>query len=150
LTGHRCVGKVGRVKYLIRTGWLVLADGATLRCYSARPDVRLRVTMGTPHHAVNIRPHPESDTVKPSHYSARNDPGREDRFAWFDKLPQGVDIYFAKGVGVNGVEFDYLRPGGLLLVDAADRARWGNVAFGAHCAKERETVVPALGKGAGY
>lgn len=78
----------------------------------------------------NIRPTPGSDSEKGQ---LAKTPDAAGRFKWVDSLPHRIDCHFAKGVMVDGVEFDYLRPGGLMLDDLDQRGGFKNVFFGPHC-----------------
>ena len=110
---------------------LVLREGATVRCYSADPaKARLHLKMGEPHHGVGVRHRFDSDEAKPDHWCHRNDPHYEKRYAWFDGLPRGIDVWIAKDVSFGHVTFDDLRPGGLLLQNPTSKDIWTDVAFG--------------------
>ena len=72
---------------------------------------------------------------------------------WLKALPHGTDVYLSKEAVVDGVEFDYLRKGGLMVQDPAARARWKNVFFGPHCQATGAEVFGPLAKlerGGGY
>jgi len=59
-------------------------------------------------------------------------PDVKERYKWFDALPRGIDVLFARGVAIDGVEFDHLRKGGLMCQDPEARKAWKNVFFGNH------------------
>ena len=75
------------------------------------------------------------------------------RFAWFDKLPRGLDVFLGSDVVLEVVEFDNLRQGGVLYQDAGTRANWTNVSFGPGCLAESNklfTHVEKLGRNGEY
>jgi hypothetical protein len=81
------------------------------------------------------------------------DPEAGKRFAWFDKLPRGLDCFLGTDAVVDGVEFDNLREGGILYGDAATRAKWMNLSFGPGCLARGDdlfTHVEKLGRNGKY
>lgn len=81
------------------------------------------------------------------------DPEAARRFAWFDKLPRGLDVFLGSDVVLDAVEFNHLRQGGVLYQDAATRANWTNVSFGPGCLAEGNelfTHVEKLGRNGEY
>jgi len=51
------------------------------------------------------------------------------KFAWFDNLPKGVDLFAESGVHVTGVELNGFRQGGVMVVSAAVIQSWKDVAL---------------------
>lgn len=69
------------------------------------------------------------------------------RYAWFDAQPRAIDVWAAKGAVVRDVDFDHLRPGGLMLQEADMRSAWTGLGFGPSCQAQGEglfAVVPDL------
>jgi hypothetical protein len=111
-----------------RTVCLALEEGSSLRSYSARPDAKLVIgTMGEMGDWDRRAPR-GSDYEKEQ--VRRGDGGFH---LWYDMLPRGSDIYFAAGVTVDGVQFDYIRKGGLLMPDVSAVQGWKNVSYGPNC-----------------
>jgi hypothetical protein len=48
----------------------------------------------------------------------------------YNSIPRKITAFFDSGVSVDGVMFDNVHPGGLLVRDAATRQAWKNVQFG--------------------
>lgn len=150
---HRALRKwKGR---LARVPSLVVGPGCTLRCYNTDPDKERLVFSVMPGGIGDktgrpIRPLPGSPEEGKDR---QRTPDAAERYKWFDALPRGLDCFLAKGVMVQGVEFDYFRKGGVMVQDPADRSKWQNARFGPHCmAKAGEMVsrLAKIGKGGRY
>lgn len=118
-----------RVAKLGRVAGMTFASGSTLRSYSAdRAQARL-VIANLPYsrEITFLRPRPGASHRFEKY---RNDPYRVAFWEWMDALPKGIDLAIAKGVTVEGVEFDGLRAGGLMLEHPADHADWKDVTWG--------------------
>lgn len=135
-----------------RVPGLVLAAGSSLRSHPASGSTaRLTLTFaGRGAGITYVRQAPgsaiDAEVLK-------KQPAMAERNAWFDALPLGIDCWIAQGVPVEGVCFDHLRAGGLLLEDPAGRGQLKDCAFGPACLAQGEalfSVVPKLAKGAGY
>lgn len=77
----------------------------------------------------------------------QEDPACAGRYAWYDTLPRGIDVWVARGAVVAGVEFDDLRRGGILQQEDGIAAAWTDVTFGPGCAAKGAdllSVVPDL------
>jgi hypothetical protein len=114
----------GSIVTFPRTPSLILRSTAALRSYSTTPEARLQVDWSGDVISPTWQPPPAAgikDGRSPDHLA---------RAPWFESLPRGITIYFAKGATVDTVQFDRVLPGGLLLQDMADRPRWRNVTFG--------------------
>ncbi len=83
-----------------------------------------------------------------------SDPTHKALFDWLDKLPRGIDIAVCKGATIEGVEFNGLHVGGLMLEDPDARKGWKDVTFGpANLAPEKSLVAPmppSLASGKAY
>jgi len=80
-------------------------------------------------------------------------PDRIDRYAWFDKLPRGLDIAIEKSVVVENVEFDHFRKGGIMVDDIAAAQKWKGVQYGKHNLTSKDALLaplPKLGKNGSY
>jgi hypothetical protein len=140
--------------YYARVPSLVLQDGARVQCYSANSEkARLQLRMGLPHHAVGVRHRFDSNEAKADHWCHRNDPYYEKRYAWFDTLPQGIDMWIAKNVTISGVTLNHLRQGGILMHDPTSSGGWEDVVFGPRCMAHRKELfshVESLGRDRAY
>jgi hypothetical protein len=145
----------GKLEQYGRVPALVLNPGSALRTFSANPATACLTFIYQPggvgdkgacYVRVPIGSVGEANELKGSPDAAK-------RFAWFDALPRGTDIWFAKGVQVEGVTFDNLRKGGLMLADPADRKAWKDFTFGPGClgkGDELFSVIEKLGRGCTY
>jgi len=80
-------------------------------------------------------------------------PERVAFYAWLDALPKGIDLAIAKGVTVEGVRFESLRAGGLMLEDLTATAGWKGVVWGEGNAGDLGVLSAPLslpGTGRGY
>lgn len=126
-----------------RVTGLLLRAGSTLRTHTADPARATLVITALPveypltfiRGAVGTPEYTEHMSIKKSLY------------AWIEKLPKGIDVSIAKGVTVEGVTFDSLRKGGLMLQDAADRDQWKHVAYGSANAGGGDQLVSAMPAG---
>jgi len=134
---------------------LVLLSGSTIRSHTADPRKARLVLTYVPdgigdRSSFDLRPPPGSAAAKKV---LDRHPEAAKRFAWFDKLPRGLDCFLGTGTVVDGVEFDHLRKGGVLYQDSATKARWANVFFGSGCLARGDdlfTYVEKLGRNGEY
>jgi len=130
---------------------MVLQAGSALGSFSTDLDEARLVVMDSGDREVWYhRPRPGS---KGEAKALDRDPACAAIHKWFDALPRLIDVYFAAGVAVSGVEFRDLRKGGLMLEDPADRARWKNVFFGQGCVAGGEALfsqAPKLNRNGHY
>ncbi len=134
---------------------LVLLEGSTIRSITADPAKARLVLTYVPdgvgdRSSFDLRPLPGSATEQEV---LDRDPQAAARFAWFDRLPRGLDVFLGRGVVVDTVEFDNLRAGGILYQDAATKAAWENMIFGAGCLAQGDalfTHVEKLGRNGEY
>jgi hypothetical protein len=110
-----------------RTPSLILRETAILRSYTAdAAKARLRFAWSGYMPGGTWKPYgPEftNDELK-------KEPEVASRYKWFESLPTGISIFFAKGVGVDRVEFDDVAKGGLLLEDESLKAAFKDVVYG--------------------
>jgi hypothetical protein len=127
---------------------LVLHPGSALRSYTANPATARLTFVYLPEGqgdkaACYLRSVPGSagDLAE-----LKGNPDIAKRNAWFDALPRGVDIWFAKGVTVDTVAFGVLRPGGLMLADPADRKAWKDPLFLPSCLAQGDALFSTVEK----
>ncbi len=134
---------------------LALLEGSTIRSITIDPRKARLVLSYVPdgvgeRSSFDLRPLPGS--TREQKVLDRH-PGAAERFAWFDRLPRGLDVFLGAGAVVDTVEFDSLRAGGILYQDAATKAAWKNVFFGAGCLARGDalfTHVEKLGRNGEY
>jgi len=125
-------GHGGGAETYPRVPSLVVSAGSTLRSY-AQDVTRARLVFSVQpdgvgdREALYLRPMPGSEGEK---RELERSPDAAQRFKWFDALPRGIDCFLARGVVVDGVEFDHFRKGGVMYEDPAAKAAWKNIFFG--------------------
>ena len=115
---------------------LVVLDGGTLRSHTTDMENARLVLTYVPdgigdRSSFDLRPVPGSNRERKV---LDRHPEAAERFAWFDKLPRGLDCFFGTGVVINEVELRHFREGGVLYQDRATREKWKNLFFGPGCA----------------
>ncbi len=121
---------------------LLLKQGAELKSYSTDlSKARLVISYAGYLGMWDFRA-PKGSNYEREQLDRRDHP--QERFAWLDALPQLVTVYFAPGVKVEGVFFDHIAPGGLLMAKPQDRSTWKNVTFGTHNGGKPEALVQAV------
>jgi hypothetical protein len=134
-------GGPGKVE-TTRVVGLLLKAGSTLKTVSTDAEkARLVVGLSRDNWGWRIREQPGSAYEKKT---LRKDPDAKYRYAWYDKLPKLIDVWFGKGVTVEGVTFDAVRKGGLMLAEPADRKKWKDVGFGAKCEAQGDELFSEL------
>jgi hypothetical protein len=138
---HKGLTEKQRRRRFVRVPSLVVLAGA-LRSYTTDPakarlvfsvmeDQDICPRPGTPRYEKEIKRWPEKKAV----------------FEWMMTLPRGTDVFLARDVVVENVQFDNLRKGGLMMPDPSRRSAWKNVSFGPNCAaKAAEDIVSPLDK----
>jgi hypothetical protein len=127
---------------------LAVLAGSTMQSHAAEPAKARLVFTYVPdgigdRSSFDLRPTPGS--VAEQRMLDRH-PEAARRFAWFDKLPRGLDVFLGTGVVVDAVEFDHLRKGGILYQDTATRATWTNLFFGPGCLAQGDDLFAQLDK----
>jgi len=117
-----------RDRILKRVPALIVHEG-TLRSYSE--DVNRARLVFTRMADQDIAPRPGTERYEDS---VKRWPEKKAEFAWLSRLPRGLDCFLGKDVVVDGVEFDYFRAGGVMVMDLASKTGWSRVFFGPNCA----------------
>ena len=145
-----------RERALPRAASLVLQPGSALVAYSEDPGkARLQVTslfhLGYTGTTRDLTA--PADPVERREAAARH-PEQAQLWAWFESLPQAIDIYVGDGVQLRHVTFDHVHEGGILTPDPAGlRERMEDVVFGPHCRAEGDALfsrVDAVDKSGRY
>ena len=135
---HRGPGGPGK-NHQVRVVGLMLQPGSRVRSYTTDPDkALLTVTLSRDNYGWAIRPKPGSAFEAKT---LRKDPDAKALFAWYDGLPPFIDVAIADGVSIDGVRFDHVRKGGLLMTDPRDAEGWKNVSFGPHSQGPRDALI---------
>jgi hypothetical protein len=105
-----------------------LYAGSTLRSYSTDiTRARLVITQLPPDTQITFLRPPAGSR---EYAQAVRDPKRRDFIAWLDQLPKGVDVAVGAGVTIDGVEFDCVHKGGIMVQDRSAVGQWKNVFWG--------------------
>ncbi len=112
---------------------LLLKDGSSIKSYTTDPTkALLTFSPITPEADSTIGP-PPGTPPRVREPNERNSQASIDAlnriYAWYQSLPRGIDIYLGKSTTVDGVCFDNIRPGGLLMPDPVEAQNWKNVSF---------------------
>jgi hypothetical protein len=131
-----------------RTPSLIIQPGSVLRTHSADPSkARLVISWTEMLGATKHFQDPTSDEAKKLLAEGGE---KAILLKWYAGLPAGISIWFAPGTVVDGVEFDFVHKGGMLMGDPAMKATWKSVYFGSNClasGAELFSSVPALRDG---
>jgi len=133
----------------VRVPSLIMHPGSALRSHSADGKALLTLVCNA-YPFSKYRPDPGGETERKA---LAQDPGIKRLYDWFDAIPRGLDCWFAATTTVDGVRFDGVRAGGLLLADPAQRSRWQRVEYGTRnlaAAAGLFSTVPQLTRGGGY
>jgi hypothetical protein len=121
-----------------RTVGLFLQAGSSVRSHSAAPGAVLTITSdpafprNSAAHVVGAPGYEEAVASQPSWRK---------RAEWLAELPRGFDLWAAADVVFDGVRFDHLRPGGIMIENEAARGNFKNVFFGPNNAASPEALL---------
>jgi hypothetical protein len=103
----------------------IFSPGAEIRSVTTDPAKALLTITWTGIEKTNVVGDPRaSDKKSLGHFS-------DEEFAkQFNSIPRKITLAIDNGVAVDGLILDNVHPGGLLVRDAAERAKWKNVQFG--------------------
>jgi len=131
-----------------RVPGLAMLSGSTIRSHATDPAKARLVLTYVPdgigdRSSFDLRPVPGSAAERKV---LDRSPEASKRFAWFDKLPRGLDCFLGTDVVVDKVEFDHVRKGGILYQDPATKAKWTNLFFGSGCLARGDDLFTLLEK----
>ncbi len=136
---HADLDDKARSRRFVRSPGLVVVKGA-IRCYTVDP-AKARLVF-TEMENQDICPRPGTEAYE---RDVKRWPEHKALYAWMAQLPRGLDCYIGKDVTVDGVEFDHIRKGGLLLDAPGAQARWKNVFYGPNCQAKGEALFTVVG-----
>jgi hypothetical protein len=112
---------------------MILHTGSALKTYSVNPDkARLVVCWHGIVWSQYIHEYPSGEIKD----------GVRDLF---NAIPRQITVVFNQGVEVDGVTFDDVHPGGLLMRDPSEASKWKDVRFGPRNAGPRDMLIAPIG-----